>query len=742
MLDANIQFEKFSNQKFKNIPFIWLFAYPAGIRRLLNWLVAEYGDWDIYITENGVADNQKYYDYDRVQYMKTYLNEVLKAIELDGINVKGYCIWSLMDNFEWSDGFKDRFGVHYIDFDAPDNSDGTHNRDRIPKLSLNTWNDIIENGFSEESNSLDLLYHGDFPFQFGFGSTAFQSEGAYETRENTIWDEYFDSKLLGPENWRDIYPADSLNTIEDDIQRLKRLGAKHYDISISWARVLKSGMAVYEELIDKILSAGIEPHVTLYYWDLPLSRGTWDERSLTGKPEIVKDFGSFVEKVVNAIGDKVNVWQTISRPQKQAIEGYDIGISAPSPRRADLYRVLDNQLQAHADAYDFIKKNNKNSKVGIILDGHWYEPFDETDHDILAATERIREFHLGWVLEPFISGEYPTVMNKTTVPDAPRRIKGKLDFISLDYNQVSYVFGTLDQYNDGFVGSKSKTELPPWDINRTKLKKGSSQFEKDHNVWTGFDWRWSASGNVDERFYPDGFMHCVQYLQNKLSNTNIALDKIMLSFVDNPRDRSMTIGDKDRQRFYATYINRLLNPDVLPISYVTIYSVTDSIEWQYGNSQSRGLFKASGEMKDSALFMSEMARDRGMYGKDHVCEYDPARDDLITGTFPDNMLWGSATSAYQVEGAWNADGKGPHIWDDWAHYKDDDGNCHVNNCDNGDVACDSYNKIEEDIEAMKSIGSNFYRFSISWARVIPTERDDQKLFFYIIIVSVCFLFSF
>ena len=66
---------------------------------------------------------------------------------------------------------------------------------------------------------------------------------------------------------------------------------------------------------------------------------------------------------------------------------------------------------------------------------------------------------------------------------------------------------------------------------------------------------------------------------------------------------------------------------------------------------------------------------------------DPERDAFIYGNFPEGFAWSSATSSYQIEGGWDADGKGVNIWDTFAH---EGGN--VYNNDTGDVACDSYHK--------------------------------------------------
>ena len=96
--------------------------------------------------------------------------------------------------------------------------------------------------------------------------------------------------------------------------------------------------------------------------------------------------------------------------------------------------------------------------------------------------------------------------------------------------------------------------------------------------------------------------------------------------------------------------------------------------------------------------------------------------------FPDNFIWGSATSSYQIEGAWQADGKGESIWDRFSHTPGK-----IENGDTGDIANDHYHRWADDIKIMQDLGLHAYRFSVSWPRILPEGRgriEQRGLDFY------------
>ena len=90
--------------------------------------------------------------------------------------------------------------------------------------------------------------------------------------------------------------------------------------------------------------------------------------------------------------------------------------------------------------------------------------------------------------------------------------------------------------------------------------------------------------------------------------------------------------------------------------------------------------------------------------------------------FPDDFLWGMATSSYQVEGAWNEDGKGESIWDRFVHAPG-----HVKGSDTADVACDFYHRYRDDIGILKKLNLKSFRFSISWPRIQPTGTGAPNM---------------
>lgn len=113
----------------------------------------------------------------------------------------------------------------------------------------------------------------------------------------------------------------------------------------------------------------------------------------------------------------------------------------------------------------------------------------------------------------------------------------------------------------------------------------------------------------------------------------------------------------------------------------------------------------------------------------------PHPEARTTVRFPDSFIFGASTAAYQIEGAWDADGKGESIWDRFSHTPS-----RVRNGDTGDVACDHYHRFGQDFDLAKLAGMQACRFSLTWTRLFPDgtgARNEAGFAFYDRLVDGC-----
>ncbi|KAK4608252.1 hypothetical protein RGQ29_001882 [Quercus rubra] len=121
----------------------WLYVYPTGIRDLLLYTKIKYHNPLIYITENGVDEfndaslslEEALEDYHRIDYYDSHLHYLHSAIK-DGVNVKGFFAFSLLDKFEWDVGYSVRFGINYVDY--------KNGLKRHPKLSAHWFKNFLK----------------------------------------------------------------------------------------------------------------------------------------------------------------------------------------------------------------------------------------------------------------------------------------------------------------------------------------------------------------------------------------------------------------------------------------------------------------------------------------------------------------------------------------------------------------------------------------------------------------------
>uniref|UniRef100_A0A1I7ZFL9 Protein kinase domain-containing protein n=1 Tax=Steinernema glaseri TaxID=37863 RepID=A0A1I7ZFL9_9BILA len=293
---------------------------------------------------------------------------------------------------------------------------------------MKNWDKPSENRNGLRSYSKGLYLRFPPGFRWSVASSAYQTEGAVSGhgRGLSIWD-HFLKKGRNPSD-RSIgdVATDSYHRIEEDVRILKNLGVNQYRFSISWPRVLpnglpskvnKKGVSFYHRLISALLNEGIEPVVTLYHWDLPLSLG---DRGGWLNADVVNWFGNYSQFCFTTFGERVKTWITLNEPHTQSLYGYcgDVVEHAPGGFKQNcewtMYLAAHHMLLAHARAARLYKgsfQKNQKGTIGITLDSTWIEPASDTRPDRDAA-EQAFQFQFGWFANPIFSanGNYPLMM--------------------------------------------------------------------------------------------------------------------------------------------------------------------------------------------------------------------------------------------------------------------------------------------------------------------------------------------
>ncbi|KAM1100092.1 hypothetical protein ACFX2I_006636 [Malus domestica] len=304
-------------------------------------------------------------------------------------------------------------------------------------------------------------------FVFGASSSAYQVEGAADQdgRTPSILDTYAHAGHF--DGATGDVACDQYHKYKEDVQLMVDTGLEAYRFSISWSRLIPNGrgpinpkgVQYYNNLIDELISHGIEPHVTLHHSDLPQALedeyGGWVSR------KIVKDFTAYADVCFKNFGDRVLHWTTMNEPNVFILGGYDLGFLPPQRCSAPFgvncstgnsstepYMAAHNILLSHASAarlYKKVYKDMQHGYIGINIYGFWFVPLTKTSEDELA-TQRAMDFYFGWFLNPLVFGDYPDVMKKIAGSRLPvftslesRSVMGSFDFIGVNHYSTSYV---------------------------------------------------------------------------------------------------------------------------------------------------------------------------------------------------------------------------------------------------------------------------------------------------------------
>ncbi|XP_052758518.1 lactase/phlorizin hydrolase-like [Galleria mellonella] len=589
-------------------------------------------------------------------------------------------------------------------------------------------------------------------FKFGVATASYQVEGAWneDGKSENIWDHetHKDPSPILDQSTGDI-ADDSYHQYKRDVEMMRELGLDYYRFSISWTRIMptsfsdkinEAGVAYYNNLINEMLKYNIEPMVTLYHWDLPQKLqelGGWTN------PQIIDWFADYARVVFTLFGDKVKIWITFNEPLIFCYFGYGSDKMAPRLNFTGIaeYMCSKNLLIAHAQAYHIYNEEFRPTRggiIGITLSAQWYEP--DSDERTVAA-EDANQFDWGIYANPIFSesGDYPAVVKERIAARSAEQGYPRSRLIQFTPQEIDYVRGTADFFGlnhySSYLVYRNESVNGKYPIPSYEDDAGLIRYQKD-------EWIIGESNMV--RYAPWGFLKLLKQIKKYYNNPPIYI-------TENGYSSHGGLQDDDRILYYRGYLDAVLDAleEGSDIRGYTAWSLMDNFEWLRGYTERFGLYEVDYNCSErtrtprkSAFVYKEIIRTRTLdwnYEPDtnvmtidenilftfclssYDCKtyiYKPRYD---RRSFPEGFVFGAATASYQIEGAWAEDGKSENIWDHETHKQPSE----ITDQSTGDIADDSYHQYKRDVEIMRELGLDYYRFSISWTRIMPTSFSDK-----------------
>ncbi|KAM6925637.1 lactase-like protein [Lycodopsis pacificus] len=453
--------------------------------------------------------------------------------------------------------------------------------------------------FDWTKNGHSSFYYGTFPagFSWGAGSSAYQTEGAWDKdgKGLSIWDVFSHKKGKIQQNDTGDSSCEGYHKIKDDVSLIKDLKLNHYRFSISWPRLIptgiksdhinEKGIQYYDELIDHLLESKITPIVTLYHSDLPQvlqeKYGGWQNVSM------VNHFNEFANLCFERFGKRVKYWMTFNNPWSVAVEGYETGEHAPGLRLrgTGAYRAAHHIIKAHAKVwhtYDTQWRGKQKGLVGISLSADWGEPVDISNQKDIEAAERYVQFYLGWFATPIFHGDYPQVMKDFIGRKSNQQGLGTSRLPTFSSQEKSYIKGTCDFLGIGHFTTRYITQK-----NNPSVRSSSTYFT-DRDLAELVDPRWPDPGSEWLYSVPWGFRRLLNFVKSQYGNP-------MIYVTENGVSEKMLcteLCDDWRIQYFKDYINEMLKAikDGVNVKGYTAWSLLDKFEWDEGYSERFGLY--------------------------------------------------------------------------------------------------------------------------------------------------------
>ncbi|XP_069695501.1 myrosinase 1-like isoform X2 [Periplaneta americana] len=450
---------------------------------------------------------------------------------------------------------------------------------------------LLSNILFQSSGCSEMNYIFPEGFLLGTASAAYQIEGGWDTdgKGHNIWDtlththpDYVDDEDNG-----DI-ACDSYHKYKEDVQLLSQMKVDFYRFSISWSRILPTGLInnvnqrgidYYNNLIDELLANDIKPMVTMYHWDLPQAL-----QDLGGWPnlKIADYFEDYAQLLFTMFGDRVKWWITFNEPP--FVSGYATAKGhAPCVNQPGIgdYLAAHTILLSHAKVYhlyDRIFRAKQQGKVGITLNSNWCEPLTNSTEDI-ESCDRHRQFNLGLYSHPIFSakGDYPPVVKERIANNSKAEgfTRSRLPKFSTD--EIQYIRGTYDFFGLNFYTA---------DLGRSLEEGHIPSLARDSGVVTLKDPEWPPSASSWLKVVPWAFRKQLKWIAHEYNNPPVFVTEN--GFSDNGE-----LNDTGRINYLTSHMKEMLKAiyeDGCNVIGYAVWSLLDNFEWNRGYTERFGLY--------------------------------------------------------------------------------------------------------------------------------------------------------
>jgi beta-glucosidase len=366
-----------------------------------------------------------------------------------------------------------------------------------------------------------------------------------------------------------------------------------FRFSISWARILPNGIGqvnqkgldFYHKVIDKCISVGIEPWITIYHWDLPQvleAQGGWTNR------KIVDWFSEYVNVITREYASKVKNWMVINEQLSFTGGGYMQGILAPGKKSIHAFmKAVHHSVICNAEGGRIVRKNVPNANIGTTFATTYVEPVDKNKKNIEAAN-RMDAVMNRLFIEPCLGLGYPVDtlpilkrLKKYYEPGDEERMVFDFDFIG-----IQYYFRTVAK----------KSMMPGM---RAKEIKPSE--------------RGVPANEMEGEIYPEGLYHILKKFSQYKKVKNIIVTENGTCVPDKLENGK--VRDTKRIDYFSDHLQAVLKAkkEGVNVNGYFVWSPTDNFEWNQGYRPRFGLVYIDFQtleryMKDSGLWFKEFLK--------------------------------------------------------------------------------------------------------------------------------------